>query len=63
MWLFPYLTWAVIGVMLAVLVAMAMTPGLRSQFYSSGVVVLIVIAAFQLRRRHGGTLSQVAGGD
>jgi gamma-aminobutyrate permease len=63
MWLFPYLTWAVIGVMLAVLVAMAMTPGLRSQFYSSGVVVLIVIAAFQLRRRHGGNLSQVAGGD
>jgi gamma-aminobutyrate permease len=60
MWLFPYLTWAVICIMLAVLVAMAVTPGLRSQFYSSGAVVLVVLAGFLVRRRFGGALSQVA---
>ena len=57
MWLFPYLTWAVIAVMVAVLVAMAVTPALRSQFYSSGASVLLVLGAFLLRRRHGGALS------
>ena len=53
MWFFPYASWAVIGVMLAVLVAMAATPALRSQFTSSFVVVALVLAAFWLRRRHG----------
>jgi GABA permease len=57
MWFFPYLTWAVIGVIVAVLVAMAVTPALRSQFYSSGASVLLVLGAFLLRRRHGGALS------
>jgi L-asparagine transporter-like permease len=60
MWLFPYLTWAVILVMLAVLAAMALTPALRSQFYSSGALVALVLGAFLLRRRLGPPLSQVA---
>jgi L-asparagine transporter-like permease len=58
MWLFPYLTCAVIAVMVAVLIAMAVTPALRSQFYSSFALVLLVLGAFQLRRRHGAGLSQ-----
>ena len=51
MWLFPYLTWAVIGVMAAVLVAMAITPAYRSQFFSSAVVVALAYGGFLLRRR------------
>jgi L-asparagine transporter-like permease len=61
MWLFPYLTWAVILVMLTVLAAMALTPDLRSQFFSSGAVVCVVLTAFLLRRRYGTSLPQVAG--
>jgi L-asparagine transporter-like permease len=60
MWLFPYLTAAVILVMLTVLVAMALTPALRSQFYASFGLVLLVLGAFLLRRRLGASLSQVA---
>jgi L-asparagine transporter-like permease len=60
MWLFPYLTAAVILVMLTVLVAMALTPALRSQFYASFALVLLVLGAFLLRRRLGTSLSQVA---
>jgi gamma-aminobutyrate permease len=63
MWLFPYLTAAVIAVIVAVLVAMAITPSLRSQFYSSGAVVVLVLAAFALRRRHGGALSRAVVGE
>jgi gamma-aminobutyrate permease len=51
MWCFPYLTWAVIAVILAVLAAMAVTPDLRSQFTSSAVVVAIVLALFATLRR------------
>ncbi len=60
MWLFPYATWLVIGVMLAVLVAMALTPSLRSQFYSSAAVVVLAFAGYGLRRRHGTPLPQRA---
>jgi L-asparagine transporter-like permease len=51
MWFFPYLTWAVIAVIVAVLAAMAVTPDLRSQFTSSAVVVAIVLVLFAVFRR------------
>jgi gamma-aminobutyrate permease len=51
MWLFPYATWGVVAVILAVLVAMAVTPELRSQFYSSAFVVALVLAVFVLRQQ------------
>ena len=51
MWLFPYITWATIAVMCAVLAAMAADADLRSQFYSSAVVVALVLMLFVVLRR------------
>ena len=53
MWLFPYASWLVVAVIVAVLVAMAATPGLRSQFFSSLVAVLLVLGLFAGLRRRG----------
>jgi L-asparagine transporter-like permease len=52
MWFFPYASWAVAGVILAVLIAMAATPGLRSQFFSSFLAVVLVLGLFVVRRWH-----------
>lgn len=52
MWLFPYASYATAGIICAVLVAMAVTPELQSQFYSSGVVVLLAAGAFWALRRN-----------
>jgi gamma-aminobutyrate permease len=44
MWLFPYASYAAIAAMLAVLVAMALTPDLASQLYASlGCLALVLI--------------------
>ncbi len=51
MWLFPYLSWAVIAAIAAVLAAMAFTPGLASQFYSSVALLAVVAVAFAVRAR------------
>jgi L-asparagine transporter-like permease len=51
MWFFPYGTWGTIAVIVGVLIAMAATPDLQSQFFSSLVVVLLVLALFALLRR------------
>jgi gamma-aminobutyrate permease len=51
MWGFPYVSWAVVGVILAVLAAMAATPALRSQFTCSAGAVAIALGAFALRSR------------
>ncbi len=53
MWFFPYASWAVVGVIGAVLMAMAATTGLRSQFFSSLFAVCVALAAFVLRSRMG----------
>jgi GABA permease len=53
MWLFPYLSWAVVAVIVLVLMAMAVTPELRSQFTSSAAVVVLVLGVFFARARHG----------
>jgi len=51
MWFFPYASWAVAAVIVAVLAAMAVTPELQSQFFSSAAVVAVVLGAFALLRR------------
>ncbi len=51
MWLFPYLSYAVIAAILAVLAAMAFTPGLASQLYCSLGMVAVFVAAFLVSRR------------
>ena len=51
MWFFPYASWAVVAVIVAVLVAMAATPALQSQFFASLLAALLVLAAFWIVRR------------
>lgn len=51
MWLFPWLSWAVVAGICAVLVLMAITPDLRKQLLWSAVSVIIVATAYLLRRR------------
>jgi L-asparagine transporter-like permease len=50
-WLFPWLSLASIVAMLAVLLAMAFTPALQTQFYASLACVVVVAIAYVLRRR------------
>ncbi|WP_020658183.1 amino acid permease [Amycolatopsis benzoatilytica] len=45
MWGFPYLTWATLAAMVAILVVMAAGSGTRIQLVSSGVLVLVLVAA------------------
>jgi gamma-aminobutyrate permease len=52
MWFFPYATWGTIAFIVGVLIAMAATPDLQSQFFSSLAAVLLVLGLFfALRRR------------
>lgn len=51
MWGFPYVSWAAVACMVAVLVAMAATPSLASQFWASVVSVVVALLAYQVRRR------------
>ncbi len=52
MWFFPYASWGVVGVIIAVLVAMAANPGQRSEFLSSALLIALVLALYAgLRRR------------
>ncbi len=50
MWLHPWGSLLAIAGMLGVLVAMALTPGLASQFYASMLTVAVVVAAYLVRR-------------
>lgn len=51
MWAYPALSYATAAAIIAVLIAMAVTPDLQSQFFSSGAVVVVAMAAFGLRAR------------
>jgi AAT family amino acid transporter/GABA permease len=51
MWLFPWLSYATIAAMFAVLVAMAFTAELASQLYASAACVAVVALAFVARQR------------
>ena len=57
-WLFPWLSWATIAAMLGVLLAMALTPTLKSEFYASLACVVAVAIAYALRRRRLATAGQ-----
>jgi GABA permease len=51
MWLFPYLSYAAIAGMAAVLIAMAFTPGLQRDFYVSCLTLAVAIAAYLIAHR------------
>ena len=51
MWAYPYASWCVVGVIVAVLGAMAANPAQRSEFISSAVLIAIVLALFVGLRR------------
>jgi len=51
MWLFPYLSYLAIGGIAVVLIAMAVTTDLQSQFWASLLTVAVALAAYALRRR------------
>jgi len=51
MWLFPYLSYAAIAGMGAVLVAMAFTPGLQRDFYVSCVTLAVAVIAYLIVQR------------
>jgi len=51
MWLFPWLSYATIGCIALVLIAMAMAPDLASQFYSSLAVTAVCLVLFYVFRR------------
>jgi L-asparagine transporter-like permease len=50
-WLFPWLSYVTIGAMFAVLVAMAATPELASQFYFSLLTLAVVVGSYYVFRR------------
>jgi L-asparagine transporter-like permease len=52
MWFYPYASWGVVAVIVAVLLAMAANPAQRSEFVSSALLIVVVLAAYAgLRRR------------
>ncbi|WAJ42832.1 amino acid permease [Mycobacterium sp. Aquia_216] len=64
MWLFPWLSYATIVLMAVVILSMAFLSNTRSQFVMSGLTLLTVLAAYELRRwrsRRTTTAPEVAG--
>jgi GABA permease len=53
-WLFPWLSYVTIGAMIAVLIAMALTPELASQFYFSLLTLAVVVGSYYVFRRARG---------
>ena len=51
MWLFPYLSYAAIAGMGAVLIAMAVTPRLQKDFYFSCITLVVAVAAYMITSR------------
>ena len=51
-WLFPWLSYAVIAGMVGVLIAMAVTPSLASQLWFSLLALVVAIGAFVAFRRN-----------
>ncbi|HET7204641.1 MAG TPA: amino acid permease [Steroidobacteraceae bacterium] len=50
-WLFPWLSYATIAAMVAVLIAMALTPGLASQLWFSVLALAVATGAYFVRSR------------
>jgi GABA permease len=61
MWLFPWLTYAAIVAMVAVIVAMALVDDVRSQLIPSFISLAVVLAAGWLRYRQAGARAGVGG--
>jgi GABA permease len=61
MWLFPYLTYAAIAAMVAVIVAMALVQDVRSQLIPSFISLAVVLVAGWLRYRQVGARAGVGG--
>ena len=59
-WLFPWLSYLTIGGMVAVLVAMALTPALASQLYFGLLALAVAVVAYYVLRkpRAGDALSR-----
>jgi L-asparagine transporter-like permease len=51
MWLFPWLSYAAIAGMAAVLIAMAFTPHLQQDFYVSCITLIVAVLAYWVVRR------------
>jgi GABA permease len=51
MWLFPYLSYAAIAAMGAVLIAMAVTPSLQRDFYFSCITLVVALVAYLVVQR------------
>jgi GABA permease len=51
MWLFPWLSYAAIAGMSAVLIAMAFTPGLQQDFKFSCITLAVAVVAYFVARR------------
>jgi L-asparagine transporter-like permease len=51
MWLFPWLSYVAIAGMLLVLIAMALTPAHRTEFWTSTISIAVVLLAYLLFRR------------
>lgn len=60
MWLFPWLSYLVAAILIIVLVSMALTPGLASQFYASLVCLLVVVGGYLYRRTRPGLSRPIA---
>ena len=50
MWLFPWLSYAAIAAMAAVLVAMAFTPAMQQDFKTSLVTLAVAVGAYGIKR-------------
>ncbi len=51
MWLFPWLSYAAIAAMAAVLIAMAVTPRMQQDFYASLLTLAVAIGAYLIVKR------------
>ncbi|MCM3570680.1 amino acid permease [Neobacillus mesonae] len=51
MWLFPYLTYITIAVMVAILVAMAFIDSMRSQFFLTMLIAILVVFSYFISNR------------
>jgi len=51
MWLFPWLSYVAIAGMLLILIAMALTPSHRAEFWTSAISIAVALLAFAILRR------------
>src|SRR5262249_15857915 len=62
MWLFPWLSYFAITGMALVLIAMALTPSHRAEFWTSIISITIALLAVVIFRRHAAPAAEPDGG-